>query len=131
MAGVLHSSEIARAVQPEGMLIGPSGTAHRMREGTRAEIDRLVGTKRNDFLAVRDAVKGDGDWNRAKLVQLFGQGRADRVVNAVDREAAFERSTKRWPRRIDWPAQFSSMRLHLLRHIAGKKEIEVAVKVGL
>lgn len=85
------ADEITRAVQPEGMLIGPSGTAHRMREGTRAEIDRLVGTKSNDFLAVRDAVKGDGDWNRAKLVQLFGQDRADRVVNAVDREAAFER----------------------------------------
>lgn len=81
---------VAAGVTPEGMFIGPSGEAFRMRQGTRAEIDRLVGTKSNDYLAVRDAVKGEGDWNRAKLTQLFGEERANRIVNSLDREAAFE-----------------------------------------
>jgi hypothetical protein len=85
MAGAIRAG-----AEPDGLFIGPSGETFRMRQGTRAEIDRLVGVKSNDYLAVRDAVKGEGDWNRAKLTQLFGQERADRIVNALDREAAFE-----------------------------------------
>ncbi|MET3890401.1 hypothetical protein ABIE41_001477 [Bosea sp. OAE506] len=83
------ADEIARGVTPEGELVGPSASAYRMRQGTRAEIDRLVGTRANDLEALRQAVKGEGDWNRAKLSQLFGEAEATRVFNAVDREAAF------------------------------------------
>lgn len=83
------ADEITRAVSPEGQMVGPSATALRMRQGTRAEIDRLVGTRANDLEALKQAVKGDGDWNRAKLAQLFGDQEAGRVFHAVDREAAF------------------------------------------
>lgn len=84
------SGAIRAGAEPDGLFVGPSGETFRMRQGTRAEIDRLVGTKSNDYLAVRDAVKGEGDWNRAKLTQLFGEERANRIVNSLDREAAFE-----------------------------------------
>jgi hypothetical protein len=83
------ADEITRAVNPDGQLVGPSASAYRMRQGTRAEIDRLVGTRANDLEALKQAVKGDGDWNRVKLAQLFGDAEAGRVFNAVDREAAF------------------------------------------
>ena len=86
------ASAISAGAEPAGLFVGPSGETFRLRQGVRGEIDRLVGTKSNDYLAVRDAVKGDGDWNRAKLVQLFGEERADRVVNALDREAAFRQA---------------------------------------
>lgn len=84
------SGAIRAGAEPDGLFIGPSGETFRMRQGTRSEIDRLVGTKSNDYLAVRDAVKGEGDWNRAKLTQLFGEERANKIVNSLDREAAFE-----------------------------------------
>ena len=65
------------------------------RTGTRAEIDRLVGNKANDLVALKQAVKGDGDWNRAKLAQVFGKAEADKVLKAVDREAAFDDAYRR------------------------------------
>lgn len=83
------ADELTRAVTPEGNMVGPSGAAFRMRQGTRAELDRLVGTRANDLEALKQAVKGDGDWNRAKLAQLFGEENASRIFGAVDREAAF------------------------------------------
>jgi hypothetical protein len=84
------AQEFPAAAIPEGAMVGPSAVPLRIQQGVRAEIDRLVGTKSNDFLALRDAVKGQGDWNRAKLVEVFGPGPASRIINAVDREAAFQ-----------------------------------------
>jgi hypothetical protein len=59
------------------------------RAGTRSHIDLLLGTNANDLQALKSAVKGEGDWNREKLAIVFGPKEADRVFNAVDREAAF------------------------------------------
>jgi len=84
------AEELQRGVTPQGQLIGPSAQSYRLRQGARAEIDRQVGTKANDLVALRNVVKGEGDWNRAKLAQIFGEREADRIINAVDREAAFE-----------------------------------------
>lgn len=84
------AQELLRGAQPQGQMVGPSAAPFRMREGVRAEIDRLVGTTANDLTALKQAVKGEGDWNRAKLEQLFGRDEAARVFNAVDREAAFD-----------------------------------------
>lgn len=89
------ADEITQAVTPAGQMVGPSGSAFRMRQGARAELDRLVGTRANDLEALKQAVKGDGDWNRAKLAQLFGEAEAGRVFNAVDREAAFADAYKK------------------------------------
>lgn len=60
-----------------------------MRHGTRAELDRLVGTKGNDLVALKQVVMADGDWNRVKLAEIFGAREADKIFKAVDREAAF------------------------------------------
>jgi hypothetical protein len=55
----------------------------------RSDLDRILGTKSNDLVALRQQVMADGDWNRAKLAQVFGPDEADRVFRAVDRETAF------------------------------------------
>lgn len=60
-----------------------------VRQGIRSDLDRIVGTKANDLQALRSQIMGEGDWNRAKLGQVFGADEAERVFNAVDREAAF------------------------------------------
>lgn len=83
------ADDLTRAVAPQGEMVGPSGEAFRMRQGLRADIDREIGTKANDLVALRNVVKGDGDWNRSKLAQVFGDSEADRIIGAVDREAAF------------------------------------------
>lgn len=82
--------EFMASAVPEGNMVGPSAVPYRVQQGARAEVDRLVGTKSNDYLALRDAVKGEGDWNRAKLAIVFGQENADRIIASVDREAAFQ-----------------------------------------
>ena len=60
------------------------------RLGLRAEVDRLLGTKINDRVALQSAVKGEGDYNRARLATVFGDEPTAGVVDAVDREAAFD-----------------------------------------
>lgn len=64
--------------------------ARALQAGTRADVERMLGTTANDVAALRKAVGGDGDWNRAKLAQIFGADEADRVIGAVDREVAFK-----------------------------------------
>lgn len=59
------------------------------RLGARARIDREVGNTANDLSALKQVVKGDGDWNRQKLATYFGPDEANRIFNAVDRESAF------------------------------------------
>lgn len=59
------------------------------RVGARGEIERAIRTTASDPQAMRRVVKGEGDWNREKLAQIFGEAEADRIINAVDREAAF------------------------------------------
>jgi hypothetical protein len=58
--------------------------------GVRAEIDRIVGTKANDVNALNSLVKGEGDWNRAKLTSLFGAEKTDKIFSAIARERRFQ-----------------------------------------
>lgn len=60
--------------------------------GARAEIDRIVGTNANDVVALNRLVKGEGDWNRARLATLFGQDKADEIIRVLDAENAFRRT---------------------------------------
>lgn len=61
----------------------------RMRQGARAEIDRIVGNNANDRVALNKILKGEGDWNRDRLVTLFGSKKADRILGVMDREARY------------------------------------------
>jgi len=89
----VHPSELARQIEegarPQGRMVGPSAVPLRLREGARAEIDRIVGTNANDRAALQRLIKGDGDWNPAKLAQLFGRDKAERILGLLERERVF------------------------------------------
>ncbi len=83
------SREVEEGALPKGEFIGPSAAPMRLREGARAEIDRIVGTNVNDRVALQRIIKGEGDWNRARLGTLFGKDKADRILQVLDAERAF------------------------------------------
>lgn len=93
--------EIAQSALPQGRQVGPSAAPLRMQQGARAEIDRIAGTNANDPVALQRLVKGEGDWNRDKLRQVYGQERADQALGAIDREARFNETTNRVTRGSD------------------------------
>ncbi len=81
---------IIEGVNPEGLMIGPSAQTFRMKQAARADIDRQVGTKANDVVALKNVLKGEGDWNRDRIGMLFGQERADKAISLLDREVRFD-----------------------------------------
>jgi hypothetical protein len=89
------AQEVAQGALPQGNQVGPSAVPLRLRQGARAEIDRVVGTNSNDPAALQRLVKSEGDWNRDRLRTVFGQGNADTALNAIDRETAFYRTSNR------------------------------------
>lgn len=88
------ADEVAQGALPQGNQIGPSAVPLRLRQGARAEMDRIVGTSANDPAAMQKLVRSEGDWNRDRLRTLFGS-RADDVLNSIDRETAFYRTGNR------------------------------------
>lgn len=81
-------AEMAAGAVPERG-VGPSAVPFRLSQGARAEIERIIGTTANDLNALKTALKGDGSWNRDRLVTLFGQEKADRLLRVLDREKQF------------------------------------------
>jgi hypothetical protein len=77
---------------PEGQFIGPSGTAFRLSQRARADIDDIIGSAVNDFNALKNALNGDGSWNRSKLVSAFGPQKADQLIAVLERETRFNGS---------------------------------------
>lgn len=88
------ADEVAQGALPQGSQIGPSAVPLRLRQGARAEMDRIVGTSANDPAAMQKLVRSEGDWNRDRLRTLFGSN-ADDVLNSIDRETAFYRTGNR------------------------------------
>lgn len=74
---------------PQGAQIGPSAVPLRLREGARADIDRIIGTNIRDINAMKRIVAGEGNWNRDRLATVFGQERAAQLLAILEREAAF------------------------------------------
>ncbi|HHY50172.1 MAG TPA: hypothetical protein GYA10_10540 [Alphaproteobacteria bacterium] len=72
---------------PEGELVGPSGAVFRLSQGARAEIERVIGNNVNDRAALDRLMRGDGDWNRQRLLTLFGEERANRLFEILAKEA--------------------------------------------
>lgn len=79
---------IRDSAPPAGM--GPSGVPFRLSQGARAEIDRIIGTTANDLVALKRAIGGQGDWNRAKLASLFGDDRANALIEVLERESKLQ-----------------------------------------
>lgn len=92
---------LAAGAEPGGVLVGPSGMSTRMRQGALGEIYRAIGTKANDTTALRNIVRGEGDWNRDKLAMLFGDQPADNALGAIDRETVFGDTANRVTRGSD------------------------------
>jgi hypothetical protein len=71
----------------EQMKGASTGQNFRLSQGTRAEINRIIGTKANDRVALQGIIRGDGSWNAQKLRTLFGEEKANRLMALVDSEA--------------------------------------------
>lgn len=83
------ADEFRQGALPQGMQVGPSAVPVRLREGARAEIERIVGTNANDRVALQRLIKGEGDWNRDRLTTLFGADRTKKIIDLLDREKLF------------------------------------------
>ena len=81
MAGPAHPSAI-----------GPSQQPLRQREGVRAELDRIVGTNKNDLLKLENLLGQPQDWNAQKLGVVFGPQRAQRLFDVLERERGFRQT---------------------------------------
>lgn len=88
----LQQEMVQSAVPERGM--GPSAVPLRLSQGARAEIDRIIGTTANDLNALKTALKGDGSWNRDRLVTLFGEAKADRLFHILDRERTYDATNR-------------------------------------
>jgi hypothetical protein len=91
-------------------IVGPSGVPFRLSQGARAEIDRIIGTSGNDVTALKQALKGDGSWNREKLNTLFGQERADQLVDLLEREQRYAGSYQRITQNSETAARTAAQR---------------------
>ena len=87
------AQQFPASANPEGTLVGPSAVPLRTQQGARAEIDRLVGTKANDLVALRSMLQGEGGWNTNKLMTVFGEEPTNRLLGSVGREANFANTT--------------------------------------
>jgi hypothetical protein len=81
-----------RATQPAGTAQGPAtrATLDRLEQGTRAKLEEIVGLNANDVTALNRLLKGEGDWNRQKLVMQFGKDKAERMLQVLDAESVFQ-----------------------------------------
>jgi hypothetical protein len=79
-------ADVTKAVVPEGGIVGPTGQAFALTQGARAEIDRIVGTNLNDRAALNSLLKGEGDWNYARLSTLFGKEKTDAIYKVLQNE---------------------------------------------
>ncbi len=75
--------EISQGALPQGNQVGPSGAPFRMRQGARAEIDRVVGTNVNDLTALERTLATPQDWNSQKFAAVFGEDSRGRVASAL------------------------------------------------
>lgn len=61
-------------------------------EGMKADIRNAVGTQANDLSALRKKLGGDNDFNRDKLIKVFGREPVEKLVKAIDRETLFSQN---------------------------------------
>jgi len=86
------ASEMQLGALPQGEMVGPSAAPVRLRQGTRAELDRLVGTNANDLNVLERKIGTPQDWNSEKLGTIFGEGPRDRIVKSLMDNRTFRQS---------------------------------------
>lgn len=83
------ADEVAQGALPKGQQIGPSAVPFRLSQGAAADIDRILGNNTNDIAAMNRLIKGEGDWNRAKLETLFGPEKTNKLIQVLDNEKTY------------------------------------------
>jgi hypothetical protein len=63
-----------------------------LREGVRTQIEDIIGNTGYNATGLKNAIKGDGTFNREKLEILFGKEKADRIGQVLKREQTYQRS---------------------------------------
>ncbi len=86
------AEEMRQGALPQGEMIGPSAASARLRQGTRAEIDRLVGTNVNDLNVLERKLGTPQDWNSQKLTTVFGEGPTSNIAKALMDNRQFRQS---------------------------------------
>lgn len=84
--------ELRAAGAPSGVQVGPSPAPLRLRQGARAELDRIVGTNVNDLNALERKLGTPQDWNNQKLGITFGDAARDRIVDALTGNRQFRQT---------------------------------------
>lgn len=79
------------AIDPADLIAQMKGASTgqnvQLSQGARAEINRIIGTKANDRVALQGIVRGDGSWNEQKLRTVFGDDAANKLMSIIDGEA--------------------------------------------
>jgi len=91
LRGLLQTGAAPQGLAPPG----PPAANLRLRQGTRAEIDRRVGTKANDLTELERTLGTPEDWNAEKLNQIFGPEAAQAVRDSVARNRQFRETYQR------------------------------------
>jgi hypothetical protein len=86
------ADELRASALPQGEQIGPSAAPVRVRQGARAELDRLVGTHANDLNALERKLGTPQDWNAQKLAEIFGEGPHNAVMESLSRNRKFRQT---------------------------------------
>lgn len=86
------ADEITQGALPQGEMVGPSAAPVRLRQGTRAELDRLVGTNVNDLNTLERKIGTPQDWNSQKLETIFGEGPVANVAKSLMDNRRFRQS---------------------------------------
>jgi hypothetical protein len=86
------AEELRAGALPQGEQIGPSAAPARVRQGARAEIDRLVGTHANDLNALERKLGTPQDWNSQKFAEIFGEGPHTRVMETLINNRRFRQT---------------------------------------
>jgi hypothetical protein len=79
-----------RAALPQGAQIGPSAAPFRVKQGTRGDVDRLIGTTTHDLSTLER--KLTTPYNTEKLGTVFGEENRDRMVKALMDNRQFRQS---------------------------------------
>lgn len=77
------ADELRAGALPQGEMIGPSAAPVRVREGARAELDRVVGTSSNDLNALERKLGTADDWNAQKASEVFGETPMQRFMQSI------------------------------------------------
>jgi hypothetical protein len=84
------ADEMGQGALPQGTQIGPSAAPLRIKQGTRAEVGRLVGTTTHDLSTLER--KLTTPFNAEKLGTIFGEESRDRLVKILTDNRQFRQS---------------------------------------